>query len=80
MPAKTATPEEKFRMGRTVEQLRLSKGLTISEPATLLDVDKAAISRLESGQNYLSWNLAMRMAKVFGITCDELYQKGHEDA
>ena len=75
MPATTATQIEKFRMGQTIEKLRVEKGLTKSQFATAIGVDPSVITRLEDGTNYLSFNLGCDIAEFFGMSASELRQK-----
>lgn len=75
MPATTATQAEKFRMGRTIEKLRVERGLSKTEFAKEIGVDPSVITRLEDGTNYLSFNLGCKIAWFFGIDANELKQK-----
>lgn len=40
-----------------------------------IDVDKNAIQRIESGQRFVTDIELLELAKIFGVSCDELLKK-----
>ena len=75
MPAKTATREEKLKMGRAIEELRTSRNITRSQFAKVLGVDRAAVKRMEDGTNFISLKVARDIACYFDMTIEELWKK-----
>ncbi|WP_084686199.1 helix-turn-helix transcriptional regulator [Bifidobacterium stellenboschense] len=58
---------------------RLERGMKQSELADLVNVRRETIGRLEQGQYCPSLRLAMDLAKVFGVTVEELFSFDDED-
>ena len=55
-----------------IQELRRQKGLTQEELAELLFVSRTAVSKWESGRGYPNVDSLKGIAKVFGVTIDEL--------
>lgn len=55
-----------------LQELRRQKGLTQEELAEVLYVSRTAISKWESGRGYPNIDSLKVIAKVFGVTIDEL--------
>ena len=55
-----------------LQELRKQKGLTQEELAQALYVSRTAISKWESGRGYPNIDSLKAIAKVFGVTIDEL--------
>lgn len=55
-----------------VKELRLQRGMTQQELAEMVRVSSRTIISIEKGQYSPSLMLAYRMAKVFGVTVEEL--------
>ena len=55
-----------------VKELRTQRGLTQQQLADLVHVSSRTIISIEKGQYSPSLMLAYRMAKVFGVTVEEL--------
>jgi transcriptional regulator with XRE-family HTH domain len=61
------------RLGRRLQRLRDEKGLSRRQLETQAEVPHGVVSRLESGeQAYPSVPVAMRLARVLGVTLDYL--------
>ncbi len=61
------------RFGEKLRQLRIQRGLTLKELADALGYKTHAyISELESGKKLPTAGLALRVARYFGVTIDEL--------
>jgi DNA-binding XRE family transcriptional regulator len=58
-----------------VALLRSKKDLTQAELAARVDVDQRTISAIETGRRKPSIDLAIRLAKEFGVTLDDLLGK-----
>ncbi len=60
-------------MENRLEQLRAQKGLTQQELADLAGVSRQTIISLERGRYNPSITLAFRLARLFGVTVEELF-------
>ena len=61
-------------LGEKIKTLRKKQGLTIVEVATRTGIDKATLSRIESGKMPGTLNSHMKIAEVLGIRLPELYE------
>ena len=59
-------------MGELIAILRKTKGLTQKDLSEMLNVSDKAVSRWERGESYPDIELIPVIAKLFGITADEL--------
>ncbi|CCX36737.1 putative uncharacterized protein [Clostridium sp. CAG:1013] len=59
-------------METKVKELRLQRGMTQQELAEMVRVSSRTIISIEKGQYSPSLMLAYRMARVFGVTVEEL--------
>lgn len=55
-----------------IKEIRQAKGMTLADLAKAVDTTPASISRYENGQRNLSILKAYKIAKVLGVTVDEL--------
>ena len=55
-----------------LKKLRLQKGVTQQEIAKILDVDRTAYVKWETGKNYPSVDLLQKLAQYFDVTVDYL--------
>lgn len=60
-------------MKNRLEELRQQKGLKQEELATLMKVSRQTISSLENGRYNPSILLAMKLARYFGVTVEEMF-------
>lgn len=66
-------------MKTKVKEYRLKRNMTQAELADLVHVRRETISLLEAGKYNPSLKLATKIAKVFGVTTEELfYFEKHE--
>ena len=56
-----------------IKELRTQRGMTQQQLADLVHVSSRTIISIEKGQYSPSLMLSYRMAKVFGVTVEELY-------
>lgn len=66
-------------LGNRLKELRASKGLNQQELGTLVGASRQTISLIERGDYNPSITLALRIAKVFGKTADEVFYLIEED-
>lgn len=59
-------------IGERVTRLRTERGLSKIELAKLVDIGEGTISHIENNRRKPSIDLAIRLAKVFGVSLDEL--------
>ncbi len=60
-------------MKNRLEEFRLAKGLRQDELAEIMKVSRQTISSLENGRYNPSILLALRLAKYFGVTVEEMF-------
>ena len=60
-------------MKNHLEELRQQKGLKQEELAALMKVSRQTISSLENGRYNPSILLAMKLARYFGVTVEEMF-------
>lgn len=60
-----------LRKGLRISQRELADRLQINE----LDIDKNAVQRIESGQRFVTDIEIIALAKVFGVTAEELLRR-----
>ena len=56
-----------------IKELRAARGMDQMQLAELVGVRRETIGRLENGQYNPSLKLAMDIAKVFGLTVEEVF-------
>ena len=68
-------------MRNKLEELRTQRGIRQDELATALKVSRQTISSLENGRYNPSILLAMRIARYFGLTVEDifLYDENEEE-
>lgn len=62
-------------MKNRIRVLRAEKGWTQAELARLLDVSRNSVNAIENGKYDPSLPLAFRIADVFGLKIEEIFQK-----
>jgi putative transcriptional regulator len=67
--------EQAEQFGTNIRSLRIEKGFSQGDIASVLGVTKATISNLEQGKNGPSTDLAVRIAEFFGMTVNDLWTK-----
>ena len=60
-------------MKNRIEELRKAKGIRQEELAKALGVSRQTISSLENGRYNPSILLAMKLARYFGVTVEEMF-------
>jgi putative transcriptional regulator len=63
-------------MKNRIRVLRAEKGWTQADLAKLLDVSRNSVNAIENGKYDPSLPLAFRIADVFGMKIEEIFQKG----
>ena len=61
-----------------IKELRAARGMDQAQLAELVGVRRETIGRLENGQYNPSLKLAMDIAKVFGLTVEEIFTFAEE--
>jgi len=56
-------PDKLSRLGSTIKELRIKRGLSQQELACILKVDKAYISRIENGKKNLTIRSLIKIAE-----------------
>jgi putative transcriptional regulator len=62
-------------MKNRIRVLRAEKGWTQADLAKLLDVSRNSVNAIENGKYDPSLPLAFRIAEVFGMKIEEIFQK-----
>jgi putative transcriptional regulator len=65
-------------MKNRIRVLRAEKGWTQADLAKLLDVSRNSVNAIENGKYDPSLPLAFRIAEVFGMKIEEIFQKGDQ--
>ena len=60
---------------KNLEDLRNQKNISQKKLAEIVGVTQVAISQYETGKSVPKINIAVKLADVFGVTCEELYGK-----
>ena len=60
---------------KNLEDLRNKKNISQKKLAEIVGVTQVAISQYETGKSVPKINIAVKLADVFGVTCEELYGK-----
>lgn len=63
-------------MKNRIRVLRAEKGWTQADLAKLLDVSRNSVNAIENGKYDPSLPLAFRIADVFNLRIEEIFQKG----
>jgi putative transcriptional regulator len=63
-------------MKNRIRVLRAEKGWTQADLAKLLDVSRNSVNAIENGKYDPSLPLAFRIADIFGMKIEEIFQKG----
>lgn len=66
-------------LGNRLKELRAAKGLNQQGLGSLVGASRQTISLIERGDYNPSITLALRIAKVFGTTVDEVFYLTEED-
>ena len=61
---------EKF--GEKLRILRIQRGLTTRELGELLEVNQSHVTRIEQGKRIPNVAMVVRIAKIFGVSVDQL--------
>jgi putative transcriptional regulator len=65
-------------MKNRIRVLRAEKGWTQADLARQLDVSRNSVNAIENGKYDPSLPLAFRIADVFGMKIEEIFQKGDQ--
>lgn len=66
--------DDKYKIGNFINKLRKEKNMTQSELGRILGVTNKAVSKWEVGENTPDSSLFPIIAKVLGVTVDELFR------
>ena len=66
-----------IKLAKILKSLRIEKGLSQQQFATLLDVDQSTVAKWESGQREPSLEMLIKLSKFFNVPTD--YLLGLED-
>ena len=75
-----AALEPEYKLAAALIQLRLSKGLTQEELASVLNTKQASIARLESGRSLPSLSMVKKVADVLDAEVEIKLQPRHQPA
>lgn len=63
-------------MKNRIRVLRAERGWTQADLATRLDVSRNSVNAIENGKYDPSLPLAFKIADIFGLTIEQIFQKG----
>ena len=72
--------EPEYKLAAALIQLRLSKGLTQEELASVLNTKQASIARLESGSSLPSLTMVKKVAEALDAELEIKLQPRHQPA
>ena len=67
-----ATRKGMESIAQRVAQIRKERGITQEEMASLLNISQSIVSEYERGELRLHGELIIRLAKILGVTADEI--------
>lgn len=62
-----------------LKELRKANGYTVEKMSQAVGISKSFYSQLENGSRKLSYDMAVKMSKVFGMKPDEIFYDNHLD-
>ena len=62
-----------------IRELRIKRGLTQVQLASMLGVSKSVISSYENGVHLPPYDILIRLSKLFGVSCDYLIGVSESD-
>jgi len=63
----------KKRLGARIKHLRTSKGYSLNDLATLCDMEKTSISRIENGRTNITFKTALYLCKGLNVPLKDLF-------
>ena len=63
-------------IGQRIRELRLGRGLTLQEVATVLGVTRASVSKWEQGHSHPEYSRLEELARLFGVPATHLLSEG----
>jgi transcriptional regulator with XRE-family HTH domain len=60
------------KLGKNISKIRLAKGMTQGDICRKLEVDRAYMSNIESGNKNPTLSTITNLAKALGVSIDEL--------
>lgn len=63
-------------IGQRIRELRLGRGLTLQEVATVLGVTRASVSKWEQGHSHPEFSRLEELARLFGVPAAHLLSEG----
>jgi putative transcriptional regulator len=66
-------------MNEKLKKIRIEQGLTSERVSQLLKISKPFYSQIENGRRRLSYDMAVRIARIFNMKPDELFYNDHKN-
>ncbi len=66
-------------MNNKLKDLRIKYNYTSKNIADILGISKPFYSQIENGRRRLSYDMAVKIAKIFKMKPDELFYEDHKD-
>lgn len=66
-------------VSQKIRDLRMSKGITQVQLAEMLGVSKSVVSSYENSVHQPPYNILVRLANIFGVSCDYLLGVNQQD-
>lgn len=58
---------------KTLPDLRYARGYSLTQVAERLDLSRSMVHRLENGTRRLSLDTAARLANIYGVSIEDIY-------
>lgn len=66
-------------MNYKLKELREENGITSDYISKILNISKAFYSQIENGRRRLSYDMAVKISKIFDMKPDELFYDDHKN-
>lgn len=65
-------------MNSKLKEIRAQYGHTSRDMAAMLKISKPFYSQIENGRRRLSYDMAIKISKIFNMTPDEIFYEDHK--
>lgn len=67
----------KHEFGKKIRRMRINRGLTQEQLSELANISQRALSRIETGENFVSAETIDNLTKALNTTLEELFSISH---
>ena len=66
-------------MNQKLKHIRVENGYTSERISKELNISKAFYSQIENGRRRLSYDMSLKIARIFNMKPDDLFYEDHKD-